>query len=71
MGGREHFSRCQHQHSKRIKRRGRSEERGLETRVFCLRDCSGLSVGGRRGGSDGPFQAMCLNTSTLLVREEL
>lgn len=37
----ERISRCQHQHSKSIKRHGRGEKCGLETRVLCLRDCSG------------------------------
>lgn len=45
VGG-ERISRCQHQHSKSIKRHGRGEERGLGTRLLCLRDRSGLSVGG-------------------------
>lgn len=44
------ISRCQHQHSKSIKRHGRGKKGGLESRVLCLRDCSGW-----KGRSDSPF----------------
>lgn len=46
----ERISHCQHQHSKSIKRHGRGKKRGLESRVLCLRDCSGW-----KGRSDSPF----------------